>query len=191
MVDFHLYQTKKTANVNFIIFFLQQNSINVFSESEANYTKFRLQRFENRNDLLADRCQNQKRHTAIVDYGGTNVVWNEFFHYQQGNVFFCSPPKTGTTTLDNYVVELFDLIGNKSDTKTNWASRAHFGNRLKKTTFSEVNVLATSHISFMTVRNPLERLLSCWYDKFSGLKEDYKNAINVKFVDVFCCNLFY
>ena len=93
-----------------------------------------------------------------------------------------SPPKTGTTTLDNFITDALNLkndtLEKKKGKKINWASHNHFAHRVKVMEDFE-NFNKFEGVTFMVTRNPLDRLLSCWYDKFSGLKEHEDNPINV------------
>ena len=98
-----------------------------------------------------------------------------FWPYKSNGQLF-SPPKAGSTTLDTFLVKNFVHIDNGT-TGINWASKAHFSHRYPLRSFSQVNKLKL--VKFMITRDPLDRLVSCWYDKFSGFKEHEENAINV------------
>ena len=134
-----------------------------------------------RQQVLKEACENREMTKFPYETGNPNATHHEFFKYIDANVFFCSPPKSGSTSLDNYIVDVLNLTdGNKS---INWASVAHFAHRLNVKSLEEFENF--TGVTFMIARNPLDRLLSCWYDKFSGLKEKQENAINVNFIYCF------
>ena len=79
--------------------------------------------------------------------------------------------------MDNFVVREV-LENNITVNVTQKLSKIHYQHRMKLSNFTQFNAIS-GKVKFVTVRNPLERVLSCWYDKFSGLKEKETNAVNV------------
>ena len=109
--------------------------------------------------------------------------FSEHFFYPQANIYFCSSPKTGTTSIDTFLLgRFFGRKLNKPNGKEIYSqeNRNHNLHRFNFTTFETTNQLKA--LKFLLAREPLQRLFSCWVNKFSGLPDPrtLKNVTDVQ-----------
>ena len=92
----------------------------------------------------------------------------ELYDYYEANMFVCTPPKAASTTLDEFVLNKFLKPIYKGLNVTMSRVNARKRHRINgTTTFENLNKL--KRMKILITREPLSRVLSCWYDKFSGL----------------------
>ena len=125
------------------------------------------QRFKQRLKTLQQFCAGRPRQD--MPYPEDNPFnYIELYDYYEANIFVCSPPKAASTTLDNYVIDNFIKPVCESSNITMERSATRNRHRMKETTtFESINKL--DRMKILITREPLSRILSCWYDKFSGL----------------------
>ena len=124
-------------------------------------------RFKQRREILKKFCaehrNSTKRDRPSIEEQPFAAF--EFFTYKEANVFFCSPPKTASTLLDNFLITKFLAPEDRQNREI-----VHEKRRFQFQSFE--NIQKVKALKFMVTREPLDRLLSCWYDKFSGLMEE-------------------
>lgn len=144
-------------------------------------------KFHRRQSLLHQFCYSNLKRTEM-NAADLRITFSEHFYYPEANVYFCSLPKTGTTTLDSFFQKRFFK---NSTTKRKRSifyeeNQMHKLHRFNFSKFQSVNSLEI--IKFLVARDPLDRIFSCWYNKFSGLI-DPRSGRNITDVQV-CCYAF-
>ena len=125
------------------------------------------QRFKQRLDNLRRFCVGKPRQD--MPYPEDNPYnYIELYDYYEANIFVCSPPKAASTTLDDFVIKQFIKPMCRKSNYSMERSATRNRHRMKETTtFESINKL--DRMKILITREPLSRVLSCWYDKFSGL----------------------
>ena len=137
-------------------------------------------RFKQRSEHLANYCKGRPKVSKPEVKLSRNYSVHEHFLYKEANVYFCSPPKTGSTALDILLIEQFiypfgmdrilNIRTNKTLSRETVRNMVHHRHRFQFDNFTQVNQLK-HQLKFLVIRNPVDRLWSCWYDKLSGTND--------------------
>ena len=122
-------------------------------------------RFQHRMETMKAYCRNRpKRQRPTFEENPYNTF--EHFNFSEANLMVCSPPKVASTTLDYFLIKEF-IKPQQSMSMVIYRSAMRDKHRLMVKHFDVLNNM--TQVKVLIVRDPLDRVLSCWYDKFSGL----------------------
>lgn len=134
--------------------------------------------FNQRRDKLWETCTEKN----IIGKYAPNA-W-EFFISSGHGITWCNVFKAASSTWMYY----FNILGGYNikflqRTKTSPLELAR--NRFPRPTFSELSEALTNSISFLTVREPFERLLSAYRNKLEGSRNKYYKLLGKQIVEKF------
>ena len=125
------------------------------------------ERFKKRLDTVRRFCAGKPRHVRpFAEDNPYNYI--ELYDYYETNIFVCSPPKAASTTLDNFLINEILKPMCKDSNYSMGRPQTRDRHQIKESTlFESINNL--DRIKILISREPLSRILSCWYNKFSGI----------------------
>ena len=167
LIQIKLHNLTKFNQIPWDLISFKPNDIQMTNDTTNGHLTAIERRFKQRLDTVRRFCTGKPRqHSPHAEDNPFNVL--ELYDYYEANIFVCSPPKAASTTLDEYLIDkiLKPMCKNSNYSMVRRVTKTR--HRINETMkFESVNEL--DRVRILIVREPLSRILSCWYNKFSGL----------------------
>lgn len=147
----------------------------IFHESSPSIDQRMQNRIQYRRELLNDYCKRFKRNDSIM---GEDLRYHLVFHSEK--VIYCSVPKVAST---EWKKKLYVLNEDNNQTSKN-IHNAKF-KRLNQYSPEDVFKMLQNYFTFLFVREPFERFLSAYKQKFLKENKIFHRAIGRKIIKLF------